>query len=223
MKQSMLVKSLSLAALGCTAVITTLALAEPSKDKPGAGAMPPLPPGWTEADMQACAVAAMPGPMHEHLQGSTGVWEGKTSMWMAPGMPAMNSTCTSTITPAMDGRFVKCEYSGDMPGMGPFKGMGINGFDNVSGKFQSTWIDNMGTGIMFGTGELSADKKVLTWNYNFNCPVTKKPAVMRLVETSTGKDSMKLEMYTNDPKSGKEYKMMEIVFTRKPAAAAGGK
>ena len=30
---------------------------------------------------------------------------------------------------------------------------------------------------------------------------------------------MSLEMHTTDPKSGKEYKMMEIALTRKPGTA----
>ena len=32
----------------------------------------------------------------------------------------------------MDGRFIKVEVEGEMPGMGPFHGFGIYGFDNVT-------------------------------------------------------------------------------------------
>ena len=126
-------------------------------------------------DMQACMLAATPGKMHQHLAKEAGVWNGKTTMFM-PGAEPATSECVSTITPIMDGRYIKCEIKGDMPGMGPFEGFGIYGFDNVSQKFVSSWIDNQGTGMMNGTGELSDDGKVMSWKFTFNCPVTKKPA-----------------------------------------------
>jgi uncharacterized protein DUF1579/uncharacterized protein DUF6370 len=175
---------------------------------------PQLPPGWTEADMQACAVAGMPGEMHTRLAESIGVWSGKSTMWMAPGSDPVYTESTSTITPMMDGRFTKCEWAGDMPGMGPFHGFGLYGFDNVARKFQSIWIDNCGTGIMTGTGELSSDGKAITWTYSYNCPITRKPTVLREIERNTGKDTKAFEMYGIDPKSGKEYKMMEVALTR---------
>src|SRR5271156_6255315 len=98
-----------IAAAGLVTVVGSIAIAQPSKDpKPHApvgGGQPPqmaLPPGWTEADMQACMMAGMPGKMHEHLAKSVGVWLGKTTMWMGPGMEPMKSECTSTVKPMMD-------------------------------------------------------------------------------------------------------------------------
>ena len=134
---------------------------------------------------------------------------------LMPGAEPVKSECVSTITPMMDGRFVKCEIKGDMPGMGPFEGFGIYGFDNVSQKFVSSWIDNQGTGMMTGTGELSDDGKVMTWKFDFNCPLTKKASVMREVETVTGPNTKRFEMFGPDPKTGKEMKMMTIDFTKK--------
>lgn len=197
--------------------VASITIAQPSKDsKPAGQPEMKLPPGWTEADMQACMAAGTPGKMHEHLAKGVGVWQGKNTMWMGPGAEPMKSECIATITPMMDGRFTKCETAGDMPGMGPFSGFGLYGFDNVSQKFVSTWIDNCGTGMMTGTGELSGDGKTLTWTCSYNCPIAKKAVAMREIDTITGPDTRKLEMYMNDPKSGKEYKMMEILFTRKP-------
>ena len=80
------------------------------------------------------------------------------------------SECKATITSMMDGRFTRCEVEGEMPGMGPFNGFGIYGYDNVSQKFVGSWIDNCGTGIMQGTGEMSADGKVMTWNMELASP-----------------------------------------------------
>ena len=211
-------KSLTtLLALASVAAIASFAIADASKDaKPPAG-LPPdfkLPPGWTMEDVQACIRAATPGKQHERLVKEAGQWNGKTTMYM-PGQDPQTGECTCTITPIMDGRYTKVEIKGDMPGMGPYDGVGMYGFDNVSQKFVSSWIDNQSTGILTGTGELSDDGKTLTWKYNFNCPVTKKPAVMREVETITGPNTKRLEMFGPDPKTGKENKMMTIDFTKK--------
>jgi len=217
-----------LTVVGVIAVSCSFALGQATQDgKPASPAAikPPSQPeqatpgGMSEADMQACIEAATPGKMHEYLVEGVGTWTGKVSMWMAPGTEPAVSTCTTTITSIMDGRFIRIETSGEMPGMGAFNGFGIAGFDNVSQKFQGTWIDNFGTGMMTGCGELDSDGKTLNWKYIYNCPITKKPTIMREVERRTGKDSMTLEMFGPDPVTGKEFKMMEIAYTRAPAAA----
>jgi hypothetical protein len=200
-------------------IAASLAVAQQAKDaKPVAGQpgqpQMQLPPGWTEADMQACMAAMTPGKPHEHLTRSVGTWKGTNTMVPYPGAEPVKTPCTSTVTSMMDGRFTKTEMTGEMPGMGPFKGFGISGFDNVSKKFVSTWIDNCGTGILAGTGELSPDGKTTTWTYSYTCPVTMKPTTMRQVETITGPDTMTLDAYAIDPKSQKEYKMVSIEFTR---------
>lgn len=196
-------------------VIGSMAIAEPSKESKAAGQPEiKLPPGWSEEDMKACMIAGTPGKMHEHLTRGVGKWRGRTTMWMAPDVEPTAGECTSTVTALMDGRYVRIEMSGEMPGMGPYSGMGLYGFDNVSQKFVSSWIDNHSTGIGRGVGELSEDGKTLTWKFTFNCPLTKKPAVLREIETVTGPDSRKLETYGTDPKSGREFKMMIIELTR---------
>jgi hypothetical protein len=202
------------------AVAGTIALAQPSKDKPAAQPEWQLPPGWTPEDMQACAEAAIPGPMHELLTKGAGVWRGKTRMWMGADTEPIASECTTTVTSIMDGRYVHVETSGEMPGMGMFNGMGIYGFDNVSQEFQASWIDNCGTGIAHATGSLASDGSgVMTWTYAYNCPINKKPTSMREVHRPTGKDSKVLEMFGIDPHTGKEFRMMEITLSRASAGA----
>lgn len=174
-----------------------------------------LPPGWTMEDMQACIVAGTPGKEHAEILKGVGTWTGKSSMWMDPDQAPITSECTTTVTPLMDGRFVKIEMEGDMPGMGPYKGFGLCGFDNVSQKLVATWIDNHSTGIMNGTGEMSKDGKTVTFEYTGNCPITKKPTVMREVQTITGPNSKTLEMFGTNPKTGKEFKMMKVEMTKK--------
>ena len=218
MNRTKLIASAAVAALGMATVVGSIATADPAKDAKPAAAKEEmkLPPGMTAEDMQAFAAASTPGKMHEHLMRDAGTWEGKNSMWMGPdATEPVASTSTTKITPIMDGRFIQVEASGDMPGMGPYKGLGLYGYDNAGQKFVSTWVDNMATGMMTGTGELSSDGKTLTWNYTTTCAITKKPVAVRQVETITGENTKTLEMWGPDPKSGKEFKMMRIEMTRK--------
>jgi hypothetical protein len=221
MKKKLLVTA-SVAVACMVAIVATIAIAETAKSQAGGQPELKLPPGWTEEDMKACTLASTPGEEHKQLAESAGQWHGKNTMWMAPGTEPMTSECTATVTPIMDGRFTKCEWSGEMPGMGPYNGFGIYGFDNVSQKYVSIWIDNHGTGIMQGEGERSANGKTTTLNYTHNCPITKKPTVMRSVETITGPRTKTLEMFATDPKSGKEYKMMRVELTKKENSAQAG-
>lgn len=151
---------------------------------------------------------------HQALARGAGVWEGTTTMWMFPGADPVTSASTSRAQMVMDGRHLKVEWSGEMPGMGPYNGIGYYGYDNVSQKYVAIWLDNQSTGMMHGTGEQSADGKVTTIHYTYNCPITKKPCVMRDVETITGPDTKTMEMYGPDPTTGKEFKMLQIDLKR---------
>jgi hypothetical protein len=190
----------------------------PIKINPATPAKPAAPgqPSQQQMDdmMKAYMAASQPGEMHKHLAKGVGTWEGKVKSFEVPNQPPEESTCTSTATSMMDGRFNKLETSGEMGKMGHFEGFGLYGFDNVSQKFQQTWIDNMGTGMMTGTGELSADSKTMTWSLTYNDPMTKKPARFREIERYVDDNHMVLEMY-GPGMDGKETKMMEISFTRK--------
>jgi hypothetical protein len=214
MKSNVLKLTASFATIAIAVTAGALALADPSEEAKtsGEGA---LPPGWTSEDMQRMMAAATPGKMHEFLAKSEGTWHAATKMWMAPNADPVESEGSAKVSTLMDGRFVQIEMKGEMPGMGPYNGLGIAGYDKVSKEFNSIWIDNHGTGMMKGTGELSEDGKTLTWTYSFNCPVTQKPVKMREVETFTGPDTKTLDMYGAEPKSGEEFQMMHIDFKKK--------
>lgn len=187
--------------------------AKPAKDAPAPEFK--LPPGWTEEDMKACMMAGTPGEQHKALAWHAGNWEGKNTMWMMPDSDPVTVDTKSTVTSIMDGRYLKIEMQGEMPGMGPYAGFGLLGFDNLSGKYVANWIDNHSTTIMNGTGSMSPDGKVLTIEYGYTCPVTKKPATMREVQTVTGPNTKTFEMFTAEPKSGKVYRVMKVEWTKK--------
>ena len=205
----------SIAVGGLATIAASLAIAADSADAKSADQPEmQLPPGWTAEDMQAMITAGTPGKMHERLANDVGTWSCKTKMWMAPGSEPLTCEGKATVTSLMDGRFTKCEMTGEMPGMGTYVGGGLYGYDNVGQKFVSIWIDNHSTGIMIGEGELSADGKKITWEYTGNCPIKKGPIKIRDVETITGPNTKTLESFGAPPKGGDEYKMMSIEMTK---------
>jgi len=209
----------ALSALALAAVVASLALAaDPLKDAMSGAASQPmmqLPPGWTAADMQACVASATPGKMHEFLAKSVGTWQCKNTMTMFPGAPEMKFDSTSVVTSIMDGRYVQADITGEMPGMGKFTGRGIYGYDNAAQKFVCSWVDSQTTAVMPGTGELSADQKTMTWTTYYTCPITKKLTPWKQVEHYNTPTSTTIDMYTIDPKTGKEFKVMVIELTKK--------
>lgn len=216
----------SLALLGTAIAVGRYAAArDQEKPAPPSSAAPSdqpefkLPPGWTAEDMQKCIAAGMPGEMHQRLTKDVGEWEGKSTMWMAPGMEPMVSDFKSDVTSIMDGRYIRVQHTGEMPGMGAYHGEGTYGYDNVKKKFVSTWIDSQGTAIMYGTGELADGGKTINWKFEYTCPLTDKPVVMREIEKNPDPNTKTLEMYAPDPKTGKEYKMMTLELKRKARTA----
>lgn len=190
------------------AVVTSLA--QPEGEPPFQ-----LPAGWTMEDMQKCMNAGMPGERQAELMKLVGTWDGAGQMWMGPGSEPADMTCTMEISGLMDGRYIQYDLNGEMPGMGSYHGMGWAGFDNVAKQYQANWIDSMSSGVMYGTGERSRDGKTISWEHTYTCPITEKPATMRQVDAHKGDGKWVQEMYGTDPKSGVEYKMMSITYTKR--------
>ena len=203
----------SIAALfvsAATLLVSALALA--------AEAPPQMSPEQ-KAMMDKMTKAATPGPQHAMLAKLAGEWACTVKYQMDPSQPWQESQSTATITALMDGRYIQEVDAGQMSGM-PFSGMGVTGFDNVSGKYVSTWIDNMGTGIETSVGTADASGKVITWVSTMNDPMTGKPKSSRMVTTVIDDNHHTLEMFTVPPGGKKEAKVMAIDYMRKQESAA---
>ncbi|WP_431611302.1 DUF1579 domain-containing protein [Chryseobacterium sp. 'Rf worker isolate 10'] len=156
-----------------------------------------------------------PGEMQKMLAKSDGTWNGETSMWMENGAKPMISKSEATNKMMFGGRYQITNHKGDFMGM-PFEGMSIVGYDNSKKKFVSTWIDNMGTGIMHSEGDWNASTKSVEFKGKMTDPSRPgKDCDFREVFTFVDDNTQKLEMYGPDSKTGKEYKTMEIKYTRK--------
>jgi hypothetical protein len=132
-------------------------------------------------------------------------------MWMKPGDPPMTSEGEAEVTPILGGRYVHTEMHGMMMGQ-PYEGIGTDGYDNALGEFVSTWVDNMGTGVMDMHGKIDADHKVISYEGKMVDPVTKKEVSAWSTTTIVDPDHQVMDMYSMV--KGKKVKTMELKLER---------
>jgi hypothetical protein len=165
-----------------------------------------------KAEMEAYMKAGTPGAPHKAMAATAGTYDVKSKSWQAPGGPAMEETGTATRSMALDGRVLMEDFKGSMMGM-PFNGHGMRGYDNVTGKYWGTWMDSMSTGMMVSEGTCDA-KNTCTFTGTWNDPIKKGPVKSRMTSRWTSATTEVFEMY-GPGKDGKEFKMMELTYTRK--------
>jgi len=166
-----------------------------------------------QAMMEAWVKAATPGEAHKMLEPLIGSWNATSTSWQTPEGPAQEGSATSESSWVLGGRFVREDVTGEFGGM-KFQGLGYTGFDNIQKKYVGTWMDSMGTAIMMMKGTADPSGKVFTMTGTMDDVMTGKPMKLRTVTRVVDANKHVMEMFGPDP-SGKEFKMMEIVYTRK--------
>jgi hypothetical protein len=174
----------------------------------------------SEADMAMMMEMSKPGENHKLLESGAGSWTYAIKMWMSPDAPPMESSGTSVGRSVMGGRYVITEHTGKMQMPGPdgkmmdmeFKGMATEGYDNIKKKFVSSWIDNMGTGIMSMEGTYDGGTKMMTYMGECEMMPGTKTKIRETIKI-TDKNHRVFEFY--EDREGKEVKTMEITYTRK--------
>ena len=196
-------------------------VAVPANPTGGAGAGQP-----SAADMQKMMQQMMEmsklNENHKLLTSLDGTWDYKIKFWMNPDPNAKpdESSGTATRKSIMGGRYVMMDVGGPMKMPGEdgkmktvqFKGMGIEGYDNVKKKFVASWIDNMGTGMEFSEGTYDPSSKTFTYTMEME-PMPGMKSQVREVIKIADNNHMNLEWYENQ--GGGEKKTMEIAYTKK--------
>jgi hypothetical protein len=198
----------TLAALSLGLVIATSAAAQDKK-----GAAPPEMTAEQKAMMDAWQKAATPGDPHKQLMAQyEGTWTTRQSMWMEPGQDPIVETGKSVNTAVFGGRQLRMDYTSQFMGQ-PYQGQGFSGYDNVKGKYVSSWMDNMSTGLFVSEGDYDPASK--TYTYHAQMPDPMKPGTMVPVRNTVrviDNDHHVFEMY--ETRDGKEAKTMQIEYTR---------
>lgn len=166
-----------------------------------------------QAMMEVYQKLATPGEPHKLFASLAGSWTTTTKEWMEPGKPPTESTGSAEMKMLLNGRFLYQEYNSQMMGQ-PFSGIGIDGYDNLRKRYVTTWIDTWGTGIFQMEGTASADGKTITLKGQHDEPGGGKMthrAIWKIVDSNT----QTFDMYGTHH-GGKEMKVLEIAYTRKP-------
>ncbi|MBI5442207.1 MAG: DUF1579 domain-containing protein [Deltaproteobacteria bacterium] len=154
---------------------------------------------------------ATPGATHRLLASLAGAWTTRTTAWMEPGQPPVEGTGTCRQKMLLGGRYLQQEYAGEMMGK-PFEGVNLLGYDNVTKKYQSVWIDSMSSGIYYFEGAATADGTTITQESRYDDPV-RGPMTWRSVMRIVDGDALEYEMFVT-PKGGAEEKVMEMTVSR---------
>jgi hypothetical protein len=170
-------------------------------------------PGMDSATMMKnWQVYMTPGKEHQMMASWNGSWTGEVTMWMTPGAPPTQSKVITTNKMILGGRYQQATHKGSFSGM-PFEGVSTLAFDNAKKVFISTWVDNMGTGIMVGEGPWDEVTKSITIKGQMVDPSNGKLVGFREIFKQIDKDYQVMDMYGQGP-DGTEYKSMEIKYTR---------
>lgn len=165
----------------------------------------------TAAMNKAWADYMTPGESHQMLANASGKWDAEISFYYNPDSPSVNKTvCESKMI--LGGRYQQSTYTGSIDGM-PFEGINTLAFDNARKIYVSTWVDNMGTGIMYMEGTYDAATTTMNFKGKATDVVSGKDIAVREIFKIVDNKTHTMEMY--ETKDGKEMKTMSILLKKK--------
>lgn len=158
---------------------------------------------------------ATPGAMHQWMSRTDGTWEGEFTSWPNPDSANVTSKSkgTAVYKTILGGRYQEGIHTGMMFGQ-PFEGRSLSGYDNKKKVFFSTWIDNMGSGIMYMEGTYDEKTKTLTSTGKMVDPSHSYDVDVKQVLTFVDDNTQQMAMY-HKTADGKEVKDMEMIARRK--------
>lgn len=198
----------------CNNATDNTAATAPAADTTAATAAATPPPPMPDSATMAKNLMdyATPGDAHKAIASEDGKWNIEMTFWMAPDAPPQVTKGTCENKMVLGGRYQQSIYKADMMGM-PFEGMGYTGYDNGKNIVMSTWIDNMGTGIMYMEGPYNEATKTTELKGTTIDPGTRTEKSIRQTLKTIDNNTIEMEMFET-PMGGTERKTMAIKYTR---------
>jgi hypothetical protein len=160
---------------------------------------------------EAYEKAGTPGKHHARLNLFVGDWKSSMKMMMGPGDPQI-SEGTCSYEWILNNHYLASTYKADFGGM-PFEGRGTMGYDNVLGRYWSTWIDNTSTGCMAESGACDESGKNFTMAGKSTSPMLGREAMTKSTIEVVSNDKHILRMWNEGP-DGSLTQWAEITYTR---------
>lgn len=174
---------------------------------------PPAPTPEQQAEMEAWERAMTPGMNHRALDLFAGTWDAVVRGWDGTNPKPSESKGVMKTQWVLGNRWLEQRFEGDFMGQ-PFSGIGYLGYDNIRGEHLGTWMDTMSTAAMIMRGKVDSSGQVITFKGEMSDAVSGKPMAVREELRILTNDKHVFALYGPD-KAGKEFKWMEITYTRR--------
>lgn len=195
--------TLSFAALilvGATALTTWSIAQEPGQE----------PVSEADAMMKMMELAA-PGKQHQQIMARAGEWTVAARMRMGPDAPWSDMAMKVKSQAALDGRWLISQVTGQMGPM-EFKGLQIEGYNNLKQQYESLWTDSMSTWFVTSSGQVD-EHGALEMKGTMVDFVSPEGRPYRSVTTRQDADHFRTVMYDTIPPVG-DVEMMTMDFSR---------
>ena len=163
------------------------------------------------AQEKAWIAYGTPGTPHKMMADENGTWKCDMTFWMEPNGKPQKATSTAVIKMILGGRYQESSYKGMMMGQS-FEGKSTLAYNNASKEYTTTFIDNMGTGMLVAIGKYDEKSKSIEFKGDMINPLNGKKTPYRELYTFVDAATRKMEMF--EVKKGEEFKSMEILMKK---------
>lgn len=124
-------------------------------------------------------------PQYAQLATLSGHWTVRQSIWTTPKTPPVVDHGTATYAMVLGGHHLRQNLR--IASTKPFEGLGYIGYDDVTGKYYSSWMDTNFPGIVLAHGDYDAASRTYTFTGEMankgGAPVPVRE-VMRIADSS---------------------------------------
>ncbi len=171
--------------------------------------------GDADADakrMESWEEAIAPGEHHAALQALVGEWKIEIKLWQAPGSESQVSAGQAVNEMILGGRQMAQSLEATLMGV-LYKGMGLYGYDNLTGKHTLVWVDNLSTSVTLAVGDCSEDQLTMTHHAQVKNAATGADMNVKLVTRIIDSGNHVFEYWVVGT-DGDEFKSLAIAYQR---------
>jgi internalin A len=156
--------------------------------------------------------ADAPGPYHDHFKPLVGDWSVAVQWWAGPGATPIQTEGLATKKLILGGRFLEESFRGESNGE-TFTVLVLLGYDGAKQQYSGNWVDTRSTGFHLSTGTCDESGKTITMTETLTDAKGNKTGHSRSVIQVINDSKHVVEMHLAGA-DGKEYKSLEIAYTR---------